>query len=159
MRWHSLEEPVIKAEHTNNTYCLVKYKDYCGYDQISDCLYRDGKFINLDSFALAEITKPIAWCSYDEIAAYLDSIEENKWRDPEDKCDYANNLGVILKCCFHDETVTEIPVIILPAVIREENGKRKFYDLTSPEELEIDDVIGWVDTGYIWTILDRGQHD
>lgn len=52
-------------------------------------------------------------------------------------------------------TVTEIPVItFLPAVIREENGKRKFYDLTSPEEWEIDDVIGWVDTGDIWTILE-----
>jgi hypothetical protein len=56
MKWHSLEEPVSKAQYTNNTYCLVKYKDCCGHDQISDCLYRDGKFINLDSFTWAEIT-------------------------------------------------------------------------------------------------------
>ena len=148
MRWHSLEEPVSKTEYTNNTYCLVKYKDCCGYDHISDCLYRDGKFIDLDKIIPEELNEVIAWCSFKEIEEYINL--HNLWRNRDDECDYFNNLRIVVSTTDDGESV-----VTIPAIGKMINGERRFYELYE-DGLPVGVVYGWVEIGDIWTILDRG---
>ena len=154
MKWHSTKETI---KITQNPYYLVKYMDQFGREDIADCVYKNGKFINFDKIIPEELSDAVVWCSFEEIEEYLNS--HNLWRNQEDECDYFNNLGIIVSTTDDGESVVVIPAI--GKVIK--MGKRKllsyyielFYELYE-DGLPVGVVYGWVEIGDIWTILDRG---
>ena len=64
MKWHSIKENV---KITPNPYYLVKYIDQFGREDVADCVYKNGKFINLDKIIPEELNEVIAWCLFEEI--------------------------------------------------------------------------------------------
>ena len=146
MRWHIIEELV---SITTTPYYLVKSVDQFGREDVANCVYRDGKFINLDKIVFEELKDVQAWCNYDEIDGYLSSNE--LWRNPVRDREYGlNNLGVIVLAEISDTFFRSSP-----AVIKEESGIRHFVELEDMDNIIDNEVQGWVDTGDVWTILDR----
>lgn len=145
MKWHSIKENV---NITKNPYYLVKYIDQFGREDVADCVYKNGKFINLDKIIPEELSDVIAWCNYDEIERYLNF--KDLWRHPVKDCEYSlNNLGVIVMA-----EVSDTFSMAVPAVIKEESGIRHFVELEDMSNVIDNEIEGWVDTGDVCTILD-----
>ena len=147
MKWHSIEESV---SITTNPYYLVKYVDQFCREDVSTCVLKDGKFINLDKIVPEELDNVQSWCNYDEIEEYLSSNE--LWRHPVKDCvSGLNNLGVIVMA-----EVSDTFSMAVPAVIKEESGIRHFVELEDMDNVIDNEIQCWVDTGDVCTILDRG---
>jgi hypothetical protein len=144
MKWHSTKETI---KITQNPYYLVKYMDQFGREDIADCVYKNGKFINFDKIIPEELNEVIAWCPFEEIEEYINA--HNLWRNRDDECDYFNNLGIIVSTTDDGDTV-----VAIPAIGKVINCERRFYELYE-DGLPVGVVYGWVETGDIWTILDR----
>ena len=145
MKWHSIKENV---EATQNPYHLVKYIDRFGErEDVADCVYKNGKFINLDKIVLEELSDVVAWCPFEEIEEYLNL--HNLWKSRDDECDYFNNLGIIVSTTDDGESV-----VAIPAIGRVIDSERRFYELYE-EGLPVGVVYGWIEISYVWEILDK----
>lgn len=145
MRWHSIEEP---ASITTNPYYLVKYIDQFGREDIADCTFKEGKFINLDKIVPEELDNVQSWCNYEEIETYVNANDH--WQHPVKDCASSlNNLGVIVMA-----EVSDTFSMAVPAVIKEESGIRHFVELEDMDNIIDNEIQGWVDIGDVWTILD-----
>ena len=143
MKWHHLKETV---KITQNPYYLVKYIDQFGREDVSDCVYKNGNFINFDKIIPEELSNVIAWCPLEEIEEYLNL--HNLWRNRDDECECFNNWGIIVSTTDDGESV-----VAIPAIGKVINGERKFYELYE-DGVPVGVVYGWVEIGDIWTILD-----
>lgn len=144
MKWHSTKETI---KITQNSYYLVKYIDQFGREDIADCVYKNGKFINFDKIIPEELSDAVAWCPFEEIEEYLNL--HNLWRNRDDECDYFNNLGIIVSTTDDGDSV-----VAIPAIGKVINDERRFYELYE-DGLPVGVVYGWVEIGDIWTLLDR----
>lgn len=151
MYWHDLKETIHIC---TNPYYLVKYIDQFGREDVADCIYKNGKFINLDKNVPEELNNIIAWCPFEEIEIYLCTNE--LWRPlTEIYSEFGlNNLGVI---AFSE--VGDTFCRASPAVIHEKHGVRHFVDLEDMNNIIDNEIEGWVDTGDIWSILDKAKEE
>lgn len=144
MKWHSIKENV---KITQNPHYLVKYIDQFGREDLADCAYKNGKFINFDKIIPEELSDVVAWCPFEEIEEYLNL--HNLWRNRDDECDYFNNLGIIVSTTDDGESV-----VTIPAIGKVIDGERRFYILYE-EGVPVGVVYGWVEISDVWEILEK----
>lgn len=72
------------------------------------------------------------------------------WNNRDEPCEYANNLGVLVNTSSNE---------VISAVIKQDNGKRRFFSTESYEMPEIYDVTHWVDLGDVASSLNKCHNE
>ena len=72
------------------------------------------------------------------------------WNNRDEPCEYANNLCVLVNTSSNE---------VISAVIKQDNGKRRFLSIENDEMPEIYDVTHWIDLGDVASSLNKWHNE